>query len=139
MKHQTAADFMGVHMRPIDTCVILQPDVQRVDLSGERFVVIASNEMRVVIGSRLRDAMELKVETTESPLDPTTRGENQEEIQKGLDDAVRLLRSRADLKESTKDEVEKILLHVHRSVWRAKFDLERPCDLPHMHTLTSPH
>ena len=122
----------GGHRRRIDRCVILQPDAPRIDLWDKEFVVVESNEMKVIIGADLRDEMEIRLEASESPLDAVAPGEEREEIRRGLDEAIQKLQARPDLERKTVKAIKHMLEHEHSSIWNAKFDLETPCDLPHM-------
>ena len=115
--------------RVIDQCVVLQPDSERVDWKGETFVVVASNQMRAIMGTKHRDRLEAENEKSESPLDPTEDGSD---LAQALDEVCRCINAREDLADETKAELIMMITTTHAKMWKAKFDLERPADLPFM-------
>ena len=96
-------------------------------------VVVASREMRIILGSTHANTLQTLREADESPLQQKSIEQCDAEIQDALLRVCDSVYEQEELLDATKAAVSRLLNERYTRVWRAKFDLEGPAILPPMH------
>ena len=122
----------------LDQIVVLLPQTRRFHLSMVPVTVVASKSMRCVIGTDLRDRINLYQEDDESPLQSKSRERCEQEIAEALERLVVKVDAQRELTTTLKAQVGHLLRIDCARLWRAKFDLQQACFLPEMKILLQP-
>ena len=116
----------------IDQSVFLHPGEKSCDLHDVPFLIVSSNEMRTVIGTKLTDRMDATLESDESPLQQKSRTKCADEIARALNKAYSEIYNHPGLSDKIKEDMCFVLYNRCQDIWKAKFDLDRAADLPPM-------
>ena len=112
----------------MDKTVVLDTFRPKVCLHGISYHVVPSNEMRVIVGTKLTARVQTAVEDGPVPLRQKTMAECGAEIQQTLQRHCQTIDEKFELTDQSKAAV----LNMIHTRYLAKFDLEDPASLPPM-------
>ena len=116
----------------IDSTVVLHAFRQPVTLRGRKFIVVPSNELRVVMGSDMAAAVDTELEADASPLQSNRPGTMQGDVQAALDVLDQQVQGNPELAQGTKQKVHDMIKQQYIQTWKGKYDLEQPAAFPPM-------
>ena len=116
----------------IDSTVVLHAFRQPVTLKGHRFIVVPSNELRVVMGYDMAAAVDTELEADASPLQSNKPGTMQGDVQAALNVLDQQVQGNPELAQGTKQKVHDMIKHQYIQTWKGKYDLEQPAAFPPM-------
>ena len=107
-------------------------------VDGHTYIVVPGNEMKVIVGYRLVNKVDMITEEDESPLQAYGDMVASHELRKSLDELGQQVDENNDLSQKTKDAVARMLKEDYKSTWRTKYDLQQPAELPPMEIKLKP-
>ena len=116
----------------IDSAVVLQPGMPRVDVTGIKVTIVSGNDMQCITGKRLWHRVCAATEKSTSPLEQYDEDACTAEVQSTLEKLQRQVKSVPELHDDIKTQTRHLLYQGCAPLWHAKFDLREPCYLPPM-------
>ena len=116
----------------IDVSVVLYAFRRPATVTNCKFVVIASNEERVIMGCEMAAKVDAELEADESPMQATRPGTLQADVARALEHMHDSVRNDPRVFPWAKRKVDDMINRVYRRMWRGKYELEQPASFPPM-------
>ena len=116
----------------VDECRFLDALQRKCKVKDIAFIVIPSNEMRVILGKTATQRLDHELDKTCNPMQQTTIEECRSDIREALLDLYAPVLRDMDLTPEVKEEVKNILYVKYARAWKAKYDLTEAAALPAM-------
>ena len=122
----------------IDESLVLSPFRKSAKLKGREYIVVPSNEMKVIIGYEMTAAVDNKLEEDESPLQDVDKKVMNEDIEESIQGLIEVLQQNNEISEKAKKQVADMLKETYAKAWRTKYELTEPAKFPPMEIRLKP-
>ena len=99
---------------------------------GQKFIVVPSNHMRVIMGYDMVSKVDAITEADESPMQAGSHHTDAADLRQGVEAMQGMVDANDELQRSTKQAVADLIRNKYDRNWKAKYDLQEPAELPPM-------
>ena len=120
------------HMVTMDQTKVTHPFRKSVIMNDQKFIVIASNKMCVIMGYNMVSDVDTALEKDENPMQTDNPDTLSYELQESLQQLQQTVMDNEEISEETKRQTSEMLEHKYYNRWKTKYDLQQPADFPPM-------